>query len=155
MRLAFILLALTLSGASIVARADVWMWKDAQGVTHYSDRPVQGATRIRSVAPRPPGTEDRGENRAATGAQPASSSGPEQLPVSASTVAAVQQDVAKQREEQCKQAKSDYEKAIVARRIYRTNKAGEREYLSDAEADKMRLQARAAMDQVCGNSGRR
>ncbi len=26
--------------------AELWRWKDADGVTHYSDRPVQGAERI-------------------------------------------------------------------------------------------------------------
>lgn len=26
--------------------AELWRWKDADGVTHYSDRPVQGAQRI-------------------------------------------------------------------------------------------------------------
>ena len=26
--------------------ADIWKWVDANGVTHYSDQPVQGATKI-------------------------------------------------------------------------------------------------------------
>jgi hypothetical protein len=28
------------------AATELWKWKDADGVTHYSDRPVQGAERI-------------------------------------------------------------------------------------------------------------
>ena len=36
--------------------------------------------------------------------------------------------------------------------MYRLNKAGEREYLTDAEIDQTRLAARAEVDQVCGKS---
>ncbi|MGB8327062.1 MAG: DUF4124 domain-containing protein [Steroidobacteraceae bacterium] len=153
MRLAIVFAALTL-GAALVARADVWMWKDAGGVTHYSDMPVQGAVRVKSITPRPPGAAERAEARPSASGPSTAASG-EQFPVSASTAAAVQQDVAQKRAEQCKQAKAEYEKAVAARRIYKTNKNGEREYLNDADADKMRLQARASMDEACGNSGRR
>ncbi len=42
-----LLLALAASGLSGTASAaDVWKWVDAKGVTHYSDQPVPGATKI-------------------------------------------------------------------------------------------------------------
>lgn len=42
-----IVIALATSGLSGAATAaDIWKWVDANGVTHYSDQPVQGATRI-------------------------------------------------------------------------------------------------------------
>ena len=42
-----ILIALATSGLSDAATAaDIWKWVDANGVTHYSDQPVQGATRV-------------------------------------------------------------------------------------------------------------
>lgn len=42
-----LLLAITASGLSSTASAStVWKWVDDQGVTHYSDQPVPGATRI-------------------------------------------------------------------------------------------------------------
>jgi len=44
MRRALILLVLTMSVA--VAAEEVWRWVDADGVTHYSDRPVPGAELI-------------------------------------------------------------------------------------------------------------
>src|SRR5215207_5500773 len=41
------LLALAASGLSGAASAsDVWKWVDDKGVTHYSDQPVPGATKI-------------------------------------------------------------------------------------------------------------
>lgn len=48
MRTALLLLiALVTSGLSGAATAaDIWKWVDANGVTHYSDQPVQGATKI-------------------------------------------------------------------------------------------------------------
>jgi hypothetical protein len=42
-----VLIALATSGLSGAATAaDIWKWVDANGVTHYSDQPVQGATKI-------------------------------------------------------------------------------------------------------------
>jgi hypothetical protein len=42
-----LLLALAASGLSPpVSCAEVWKWVDAKGVTHYSDQPVPGATKI-------------------------------------------------------------------------------------------------------------
>jgi hypothetical protein len=42
-----LLLALAASGLSSTASAaEVWKWVDANGVTHYSDQPIPGATRI-------------------------------------------------------------------------------------------------------------
>ena len=53
---------------------------------------------------------------------------------------------------QCKAAQDKYQKSVEARRVYRLNKAGEREYLSDTEADQARLNARLEMERSCGNS---
>lgn len=66
---------------------------------------------------------------------------------------AVQKDVATNRAEQCKQAKEKYTQSIQAHRIYRMNKAGEREYLNDAELDQARLNSRLEMDRACGPPG--
>jgi len=42
-----ILIALATSGLSgAAAAADIWKWVDANGVTHYSDQPVQGAVKV-------------------------------------------------------------------------------------------------------------
>jgi hypothetical protein len=42
-----LLLALAAAGLSSTASAaDVWKWVDEKGITHYSDQPVPGATRI-------------------------------------------------------------------------------------------------------------
>lgn len=63
---------------------------------------------------------------------------------------AVQKDVGAVRATQCKDAQDKYQKAVEARRVYRMGKDGEREYLSDTEADQMRLNARLEMEKSCG-----
>ena len=76
-----------------------------------------------------------------------------QVAATANARQAVQKDIDQARAEQCKKASDTYQQSLQARRIYRTNKAGEREYLSDTEADQMRLNARVAMEQSCGSAG--
>src|SRR5205814_5741289 len=83
-------------------------------------------------------------------APPAESSADARLKDNA-TRQAVQKDVAATRAEQCKQAQDKYQKAVAARRVYRLNKAGEREYLSDAEMEQARVNARLEVDRTCGS----
>lgn len=64
----------------------------------------------------------------------------------------MQADVAKAREESCKKAKDAYAKAIASRRIYtKEGPNGERDYMSDAEADAFRLRMMNARKQACGS----
>jgi len=60
--------------------------------------------------------------------------------------------VAETKDKQCKEAKDRYQKSLQARRIFKTDDKGEREYLSDADADKLRIEARETMDLACGPS---
>ena len=64
----------------------------------------------------------------------------------------VQKDVAAVRAGQCKEAQDKYQKAVAARRVYRLNKAGEREYLSDADMEQARVSAKEEVDRSCGAS---
>jgi hypothetical protein len=54
----FLLLAL---GAATLPAAETWRWRDANGVIHFSDRPVPGAERVElGSAPRPGSTTPEG-----------------------------------------------------------------------------------------------
>jgi hypothetical protein len=115
-----------------------------------SDRPAPGAEYIRTQQRRPDAPSEP-----APGAKPAAGSatpGGAQAAATANARQAVQKDVDQVRSEQCKKDSDTYQQSLQARRIYRTNKDGEREYLSDTEADQMRLNARIAKDQSCGSS---
>jgi len=138
---------------SLAASADVYKWVDAQGRTHYSDRPDSYNAERLAVASRrtnPSVVAERNatanEQRQLTDAQ-ASQQRQEQA-----TTKAVRDDVQKTRDQQCKEAEEQYRVAIESQKLYRIGKDGEREYLTSAEIDSARLNARRARDQVCGSS---
>jgi hypothetical protein len=135
-----------LLGAAHIARADViYQWTDAKGEVHYTDQWVPGAKVIRTESSRGSATSASAmqgihdESGAASGAI----KGEQQAQ-------AVQDDEAKARAARCTQDREEYQKLIESRRIFTTDKSGERHYLSDADADAARLKARQAMDADCG-----
>jgi hypothetical protein len=145
-------------GAVSVAYADVFRWVDDHGGVHYSDQWVPGSEVIKSSAKtHPPGSEAPSP----TSAAPKYSSTTGQ-PSQDTAAKAVKQDLAKVREQQCKEAKDRYEKAIQARRIYKAgpsngnskdpDHADDRQYLSDEEADTYRVKARQEVQDLCGAS---
>jgi hypothetical protein len=141
--------ALVVLVASAMAQADVYRWVDAQGEVHYSDRWVPGSVlikveRSRATPQAVSNTRAAEQNRLAVTNDRINAQQAQNL-----DSRAVQRDVQEARTTQCKEAKEQYEKSIQARRIFRTGKDGEREYLSDAEADEWRLKARADMQEAC------
>jgi hypothetical protein len=140
-------------GAGIgIARADVYRWVDEHGIAHYSDEWVPGSEVIKSSKAsklrqsNPDATQAAQQKKFAAASDQISS----QLAEKAAQDA-VKKDIAKAREEQCKKARETYEQAIQARRIYKQKgKDGERDYMSDAEADAYRLQARNQVQETCG-----
>ena len=134
------IIALVLAGACTLARADVFRWVDQQGVVHYSDEWMPGSTVVRTTV-RP--------HSEPTAPPAASAARPTEVNDQANS-RAVQQDVAKARDAQCTWAKDRYMKAITSRRVYKEGKDGERTYISDAEADAYREQARKDVMEFCG-----
>ncbi len=135
-----------LLGVAAIARADiVYEWTDAKGEVHYTDQWVPGAKVIRTDAAHGSPTAAG----AMQGIQSESKAASSQL-AQQQDAQAVQQDVAKARAERCTQEKAEYQRMIQSRRIYTTDKSGQREYLSDADADAARLKARQAMQADCG-----
>jgi hypothetical protein len=140
-----------------IARADVFRWVDDHGSVHYSDQWVPGSEVIKS-SPKP-----------RNGGSDTSSQTPYSAPKSNGTTPsgdtaakAVKQDMAKVRDQQCKEAKERYEKAIQARRIYKPGPASDkskdvdrpddRQYLSEEAADAYRVKARQDVQDFCGAS---
>jgi hypothetical protein len=149
-------LATVLGTATANTSADVWRWVDSAGRVHYSDVPVEGAVRVKAAAPRPAGAAPTGNTTG--GGAPAAGAPPtlanqsvainEQLQGEAAA-RAVQGDLAKKRAEQCKEATERYDRSIAARRLYRDGKNGERIWLTDAEIEQARVEARRDRDAVC------
>ena len=144
-----IVTALIAAGLSGVAHADVYRWVDEKGEPHYSDRWVPGSELIKSDKPHP---------QTPTPSSSTPTSAATQHPVAPSAAdranaEAVKQDVAKVAASQCKQAKDRYQQAIDARRIYKPSQPGDtdRVFMSDAETDAYRAQARSDVTVACGS----
>ncbi len=142
---------------TVPALADVYRSVDAQGHVQYSDTPMPGAELIHvqklglnsstaSVAA-PPASAGTPTNASPPATDPVA----QQLAQQAAE-RAVQQDVARNHDEQCKQATAAYEQAVQARRIYKSTADGQTEFLSDAEVEKQRLDLYQTMQSLCGSS---
>ena len=149
-RFIVILLATSLAalvGAAGIARADViYQWTDEHGEVHYTDQWVPGAKVIRTTSARAPA------HSAMQGIQ-SESNAASHVVKQQEDAQAVQQDVARARAMRCAQDKAEYQKLVDSRRIFTTDKNGQRQYLSDADADAARLKAHQAMDADCGTGG--
>jgi hypothetical protein len=141
------------AGTLSVAHADVYRWVDDHGGVHYSDQWVAGSEVIKSTKARP--SSSSSDSPRSDAARPVSAPATTD-PAQTKAPQAVKQDVAKIREQQCKDAKERYDKAIIARRIYKpkdgSKDGDDREYLSDTEADAYRVKAQQEMTDLCGSS---
>lgn len=140
--------ALILAGAITFARADVYRWVDEKGEPHYSDQWVPGSEVVKTTkhtssfeAPSP-----ASQKSLVAGNQHAAQQVAEQ-----ENTRAVQQDVARTRDAQCKAATARYTQAVQARRVYKTGTDGERTFMTDDEADTYREQARKDVQSACGS----
>jgi hypothetical protein len=149
--------SLLFAGAVSVAHADVFRWVDDHGGVHYSDQWVPGSEVIKSNRPHPASTSSDSPRPTSDAQKPAGAQAAGQNTQSQTAEKAVKQDMAKVREQQCKEAKERYDKAIEARRLYKPadkSKADDREYLSDDEADAYRVKVRQDMQDACGKSAK-
>jgi uncharacterized protein DUF4124 len=142
--------ALLMAGAFAVAQADVYRWVDEHGVTHYSDEWVPGSVVVKTVKPHPSGFEASARSAEQKSVTAANNRVSSELSDQANA-RAVQQDVARTREAQCKAAKERYVKAVQSRRVFKENQDGQREYLSEQAADAYREQARRDVQDRCGS----
>jgi hypothetical protein len=128
----------------------VYRWVDDKGQPHYSDRWVPGSELISSNRPHPV-TPDSSSSDPGKAVNSANQKTDEQA-ASKKNADAAKADAGKIREQQCKDAKQRYQQAIEARRIYKEAKPGDtdRSYMSDAETDAYRAQARQDVTDSCG-----
>jgi len=148
-----VLLCAALIAWSGMASAVVYKWVDAQGKLQYGDRPPDG---VHAEIVEMPGSHAAraASARAAdpSTAPPATKSVPRDSAAQGdSDKKAVDDDVAQTREKQCADAQDHYKKLIEGRKLYKTGTDGEREYLSSAEVDSERLNAKREIDSICNS----
>ena len=147
------------AGLSAPAMADVWKWVDAEGKTHFVDTMKPIYTWTDEFGKRhysdTPGHED-----AVSVELVWHSSGTlddlEGAGGDADDGYAYPGETAEERAEReaadayyCKRATEIFESYLNAPRLYRTNDAGEREYLSEEEAAATIAETKARMNELC------
>lgn len=142
--------ALMLAGAVVTAQADVYRWVDEHGQPHYSDQWVPGSEVLKTGKSHPAGFDNPARGADQKNLSAANDRTDSQLSEQANAQA-VQKDVAKSRETQCKAMKARYVSAVQSRRIYKTAADGSRSYLPDPDADAYREQARKDVQDACGS----
>jgi hypothetical protein len=142
--------------AGMAQAGDVYKYVDERGTTLYTDKPIPGAVLVSTGAQRPPefAARTNAANQAVTNAQLNASNNRIASAQTDSRLAAnVAKDLEASRLERCKKAREAYSLAINSQRLYRTNADGQREYLSDEDLTKQRLDAAKAVDSICGPQG--
>jgi hypothetical protein len=137
--------ALFIAGAVVTAQADVYRWVDEHGQPHYSDQWVPGSEVIKTGKGHPPETTPSSDQKSASNEHADA-----QLSDEANARAA-QQDAARSRAKDCKAMTARYAAAVQSRRIYKPAADGTRDYMSDADADAYRAQARKDVQDACGS----
>lgn len=143
-----------------------WKWRDANGVTQYTDRPPPPGTPDNQILQRPaaaraPKIVSASPSAAASAPEakasaPTKSADPE---LEAKRKKAEEQKAAERKAEEEKQAKArsencerarSYERTLQSgQRIVRTNEKGEREVLDDSGRSEEMQRAREAIDSNC------
>jgi hypothetical protein len=145
------LAVLSLLAGAALATGEIYRWKDSSGNWIYSDQPRPGAEVVRSG--RRPTPADNAPTVASTSTRASATSTTRAAngsPVSDEVARQVRQDAANTKADQCKKAEESYQRAIQSRRMYKTDAKGNRSFLSDAEIDSARLEARSNRDIACG-----
>jgi hypothetical protein len=147
---------LTCAVGALAQAGDVYKYVDERGQTLYTDKPIPGAVKVASGSQRPSEAASRSyaSQQAASNQQLAASN--QRIAQGQSdqrVAAAVAKDLESSRLERCKKARDDYQITIQSQRLFNLDKDGKRVYLSDAEIAQSRLDARKAVDAICGPQG--
>jgi hypothetical protein len=119
------------------------------GTVSYSDRP-QGADAqfVYSATPRGPRTAPAAQ--AGQAAAPAAATPPEASAVPTLPEGPTAAELRQQRQKNCEIARERADRYTLSRRLFRTDSAGEREYLDEAAVAEARAKAAADVQDWCG-----
>lgn len=135
---------------------DVYKVVDERGNATYTDKPVPGAVRVSTGEQRPAEVSQRNfaaQQAANTSQLNASNQRVADAQTNARIAQTVAADLKATQAERCKKARDEYNSSIQARRIYRENESGQREFLNDAEIAAARVSALKNVEAICGPNG--
>jgi hypothetical protein len=145
------LCAFWIGAATAAEQGTVYRWVDQSGTQHYTDRPPEGAPAeelsLRYRLTDPAAIQAAAQAKAELEATRSVREGHEAQ--AAAAAAAERAALKRQRDANCKQAKDRLEKYNTVHRLYKPGADGERQYLTDDETDKARVEARRSVDEWC------
>jgi hypothetical protein len=144
--LAALLFAVVGTGAQ---GADVYRSVAPDGTVSYSDRP-QGTDSQFVLATRPTTARAAANAPASAGAGDAAQTPPEAPATPTLPEGPSSAELREQRQKNCATARERLDRYALARRLFRTNDAGEREYLDDTAVAEARTKAAADVQDWCG-----
>ena len=133
---------------ALPAGAAVYKWADPQGNVHYTDKPPPPEGTLISV-------DDRNLHPRQEASPPPAASNAPSGPTDPAVKKAVDADVANAHGDDCKKAQDRYTTYIRSRRLYKEGPDKERIYLTDAELEAERVNAKKELDEFCANSEQR
>jgi catalase len=145
------LVAALLVVAATTQAADVYKEKDAKGNPVFTDRPAQLDAERLNVKTQQTDTVEaqrrHDEEMQRLNSSSNSASSASESPASGERAAS---QSAEDKARRCKESRDRYEQYMSARRLYESGAAeGERRYLTDAEIDAARANAKKMMDEFC------
>lgn len=156
----------------MVANAEIYKWKDSNGVTRYSDTPPKAGVNVDTMgktgkdkAARPVAPEGSSPVRETGAAKPKRFKEPEfekktDASEKAASIKAKNEEIEKKNKlaeaeraelnvRNCKAAKANYQSFAQGGRIYKMNENGERVYMDDAGLESGKAQAQSEIDKYC------
>jgi hypothetical protein len=146
-----VLLAVSVTTLAVMqAHADVYKDVDANGNVKYTDKPETLPAELINVRTQKTDVVAMQERQEAEMKRMQESNAARQQTASrnADNKAATEL-TAKDKAERCTKARERYESYMTSQRLYEAQKNGERRYLTDAELNAARTNAKTAMDELC------
>lgn len=135
-------------GTAAVA-SEIYKWTDEEGNVHYEDRPtVDDVERVAINSSR----TNNSSVRASVDARRANQAAREDANAKREEDERKAAEVAKitaEREQKCQESRARMESYLQARRLYREDEGGEREYLDDSQVMEARTQAQEDIQAYC------
>lgn len=151
-KLGLVLLASILA-LPVVANAQIYKWKDKDGVMRYSDMPPPSNVEYESLSGKKFTPPKPAEAPAAAPKEPEAKgkaeAKPQETPEQMKERKRIEEADAKARQQNCSAARANLKAFEQGGRISRVNEAGEREYLDDAALAQNAEQARKDIAQYC------
>ena len=146
-RILLLALALAVLGS---AQAEVFVTKDAQGRPVYTDRPESLPAQKVNVATQQTDTVEAQRRIEETRKAADASKAQADAASKAAEARAAKEMTAADKAKRCEEARARYMTAMSAQRLYEQGPTeGERRYLSSAEIDATRENAKKVMDEFC------